>query len=64
MSADIINIDDHRQHLVVFDSVDNRMHVVPVALVVSIRDGAIDPFKCDKSMMRGLMRHLLEVIAQ
>ena len=63
MSAEIINLEDHRPHFAVHDPVDNKQHVVPVSLVVSIIDGAIEVSECDQSMVRALLRHLLEVIA-
>ena len=63
MSAEIINLEDHRPHFAVHDPVSRQAHVVPVALVVSIIDGAIEVSECDQSMVRALLRHLLEVIA-
>lgn len=63
MSAEIISMEDHRPHFSVHDPVDNKQHVVPVSLVVAIIDGTTEPFECDASMMRALLRHLLVVIA-
>ena len=63
MSAQIINLEDRRPHFAVHDPVDNKQHVVPVSLVAAIIDGSVEPFECDPSMIRGLLRHLLEVIA-
>lgn len=64
MSADIVNIEDHRPHFAVLDPVSNQAHVVPVALVVRIIDGEISASECDQSMIRALLRHLLEVLAE
>lgn len=63
MSAQIINLEDRRPHFAVHDPVSKQAHVVPVALVASIIDGDINVSDCDQSMIRGLLRHLLEVIA-
>jgi tellurite resistance protein len=63
MSAEVINLEDHRPHFSVHDPVDNKQHVVPVSLVVAIIDGEIEAENCDQSMIRALLRELLAVIA-
>ncbi|MNR35151.1 hypothetical protein D3C85_1529770 [compost metagenome] len=63
MTAEVINFDVSRTHFILTDPIDNRHHVVPVHRVVSIVDGDISIAECDPSMIRALIRHLLEVVA-
>lgn len=63
MTAEVINMEDRRPHFAVHDPVDNKTHVVPVSLVVAIIDGAVEPCEVNASLMRALLRHLLEVVA-
>jgi hypothetical protein len=62
--GDIVRLDDMRPHFSVHDPVSNQVHVVPTRLVAQIIDGEIALSDVNESMVRALLRHLLEVIAE
>lgn len=61
--SNVVDLESMRPHFAVHDPVSNQVHVVQTRLVARIIDGEVPIGECDESMIRALLRHLLEVIA-
>lgn len=63
MSAEVVDMESRRPHFAVYDPVSRQAHVLPVSLVTKMIDGTLPIDGWDESATRGLLRLLLETVA-
>ena len=61
--GEVVDLDAMRPHFSAYDPIAKQVHVIPVALVANIIDGKVPVSDADESMIRALLRMLLEEVA-